>query len=133
MIYLEPFHEGTKLRSLSTRPDKVRGAFEPITFEFDDDRRLSVADEFTDTNTLIQEAKDQVGIDAINAAISGGCSRQSEIVEFVKDRDGWNRKKVLRVLTNYGGEFAKVKKVWNMQRLEDERGRPAVYSFVEDF
>jgi len=132
MIYLEPFHEGTKLRSLSTRPDKVRGAFEPITFEFDDDRRLSVADAFIDTNTLIQEAKDQEGIDAINEAISGGCSRQSEIVDFVKERDGWNRKKVLRVLTNYAGDFAKVKKVWNMRRLEDERGRPAVYSFVEE-
>mgnify|MGYP005636085375 CR=1 FL=1 len=133
MIYLEPFHEGTKLRSLSTRPDKVRGAFEPITFEFDDNRRMKVADEFIDTNTLIQAAKDQEGIDEVNAAIKAGCLRQNELVKYVGETYGRNRKRVLRILTNYGGDFAKVKKVWNMKRIENVRGRPAVYTLMETF
>ena len=133
MIYLEPFHEGTKLRSLSTRPDKVRGAFEPITFEFDDARRMKVADEFIDTNTLIQEAKDQEGIDEVNAAIKAGCLRQAELVKYVGDTYGRNRKRVLRILTNYGGDFAKVKKLWNVKRIDNVRGRPAVYTLLETF
>jgi hypothetical protein len=133
MIYLEPFHEGTKLRSLSTRPDKVRGAFEPITFEFDDDRRLSVADEFTDTNILVQIAKDQQYIDEVSEAIEAGSSSQMDIVKFMNETYGRNAKRVRRILADYGGEFAKVKTVWNMERLSGQPGRPIVYSAIVEF
>ena len=133
MIYLEPFHEGTKLRSLSTRPDKVRGAFEPITFEFDDDRRLSVADEFTDTNVLVQIAKDQQYIDEVSEAISSGSVSQVNIVKFMNETHGRNAKRVRRILADYGGDFAKVKKVWNMERLSGQHGRPIVYSILDEF
>jgi hypothetical protein len=133
MIYLEPFHEGTKLRSLSTRPDKVRGAFEPITFEFDDDRRLSVADEFTDTNVLVQIAKDQQYIDEVSEAISSGSVSQVNIVKFMNETYGRNAKRVRRILADYGGDFAKVKKVWNMARLSGQHGRPIVYSILDEF
>ena len=133
MIYLEPFHEGTKLRSLSTRPDKVRGAFEQITFEFDDDRRLSVADEFTDTNVLVQIAKDQQYIDEVSEAISSGSVSQVNIVKFMNETYGRNAKRVRRILADYGGDFAKVKKVWNMARLSGQHGRPIVYSILDEF
>ena len=133
LIYLEPFHEGTILRSLSTRPDKVRGAFEPITFEFDDNRRMKVADEFTDSNTLIQTAKDQQLIDEVNEAILMGHGSQVSIVKFTNETYGRNAKRVRRILADYGGDFAKVKKVWNMERLSDQHGRPIVYTIPVEF
>jgi hypothetical protein len=131
MIYLEPFHEGNILRSLSTRPDKVRGVFEPITFEFDNQRRMKVADEFIDTNILVQVAKDQQGVDEVSQAIREGCLRQVDIVNFVKEKYGRNAKRIRRILTNYGGEFAKVKTVWEMKRMSGTHGSPLVYSFPE--
>jgi hypothetical protein len=133
LIYLEPFHEGSNLRTLSTRPDKTRGAFEPITFEFDDNRRMKVADEFIDANTMVQESADKEGIDEVNQALRAGCLKQAEIVDYVKEHHGRNAKRVRRILTSYGGEFAKVKQIWDMRRMDKVHGRPVVYSFPESF
>ena len=41
------------------------------------------------------------------------------------------RKDIFKVY--YGGDFAKVKKLWNVKRIDNVRGRPAVYTLLETF
>lgn len=117
MIYLIPKKNDDGSMTVSTKPDKVRGTFQPLTFNVSPDRQVSLADEFVDVIDSVrreQQAKeDEPIIQAINEAIDGQKVKQTEIVSYCKDIGIAGGRKVTKVLERYSLPPIKL---WNKQR-----------------
>jgi len=104
LIYLIPQMNPDGSMVVSTKPDKVRGTFEPITFNISPDRTVSQADEYTDTAVIAEKEKqlrdDETVIQAITESIETGQCKQTEIIQFCKQFD-IGRRVVERVLREY--------------------------------
>ena len=116
LIYFIPKDNGDRSLIVSTHPDKVRGAFEPITFTISKDREVSLSRDYIDvkraSSELARYKDDRAQIDIIHAAIQSGANRQVDIVTYCGDR-GMSRRKCLRLLENYAsGSF----KQWESRR-----------------
>ncbi len=120
LIYLIPLLQDDGTLVTSTKPsNKVRGAFEPITFDIDRKRDPVVIEraEYMDTQTITQARekfyRDADDIDKIIEAIRAGKHKQNEILETVKEQS-LSKNKALRILRNYDqhGQIY----VWRMER-----------------
>lgn len=105
LIYLIPMKRDDGVIVASTKPsNKVRGAFEPITFEIGKDRSVVQLDNYIDTAAEVkakhQLEADAVEIDAILDAIKAGNHKQSEIISYCKEQKISSRK-VRRILPQY--------------------------------
>ncbi len=105
LIYLIPQKHSDGSMTVTTAPDKVRGSFEPITFNIDRNRNVSIASQAVDTalaNQVQSElSNDQHVIDAIKEAIQSGAETQKEIIELCADVNVGERL-VKKVLVKYG-------------------------------
>ena len=106
LIYLEPSkNDGDKTMLVSTRADKVRGTFEPITFHISADRRVSrvgYIDVGEEAKRSKQYAKDRPFIEAILDVLScGDAMNQSQVVKACHDSYGSAPKQTIRVLHSY--------------------------------
>lgn len=125
MIYLIPLKHEDKSMTVSTEPDKVRGQFDPITFEITPNRKVRQTD-FVDVakerQYEIQREADSEDIDIIDRLLRAGAKNQSEIVAHCHG-EMLSRPRVLKLLKRYTkGEGA----IWNCRRSTENNA--AVYS-----
>ena len=117
MIYMFPKKNEDGSMTVSTGPDKVRGAFKPITFEISADREVTALDTFIDVASIKkadeQREKDATIIEAITEAIQKDQSRQTEIIGWCREHHDIGRRSTEAVLRRYmnGGN-----KLWSRQR-----------------
>lgn len=104
LIYLIPKKNPDGSMTVSTDPDKVRGKFEPITFEISADRIVTRSD-YVDVQAIKlaenQREHDAAIIEAISEAIQAGEDRQAQIVGYCKDKYHMGWRTVERVLNEY--------------------------------
>lgn len=85
LIYLIPDKKPDGSMVVSTKPDKVRGAFEPISFEISATREVRQLGQFVDTAQLSKDKaqleKDASVIELISEALIDGKPTQSEILK----------------------------------------------------
>lgn len=105
LIYLIPQRHDDKSMIVTTKPDKVRGAFEPITFNIDPSRNVTLLDQSIDTTQANQVAeelkKDQAIIDSISLAILDGSSNQKDIVNYCSEHAAIGERTIKKVLIRY--------------------------------
>jgi hypothetical protein len=130
MIYMIPKKNEDGTMTVSTDPDKVRGAFEPITFEIAADREVTALDTFIDVATIKkaeeQREKDETVIEAILEAIEKGDSKQTEIISYCKDHYKFGRRIVEPVLNRYRRP---PQKLWH--RVKGFQKNAWLYSLVQ--
>jgi len=117
LIYFIPQHHDDKSMTVSTKPDKVRGEFEPVTFNVSSTREVSLSDGYIDTFKLSkwdkQKDKDSHIIDAIIECLDDGINSQMAIVDYCKNKYdiGWRTtKRVLKYFSE--GD----KRLWNAEK-----------------
>jgi archaellum biogenesis ATPase FlaH len=117
MIYLVHQKHPDKSMTVSTELEKVRGDFEPISFEISPDRTVMPSGKFTDVkkaNELhSQHTKDSQVIKTIEAALSGGQANQSAIVNLC-GKQGISSARTRRILKQYS--------FGSMQKWDREKG-----------
>jgi hypothetical protein len=108
LIYLIPVKHPDESMTVSTLPDKVRGAFGPITFKISADRKVMRAAEHVDTlmETVVarMRAMDQDTIDVITLAITTGVTCKTKIIAYCKDCD-IGKRQADTVLKRYTGKL----------------------------
>jgi len=108
LIYLIPQKHDDGSMTVSTDPDKVRGAFEPITFHISPDREVTLKEQFVDVLSVrqaeMQRENDQAAIEAITEAIQAGDYKHVMILDHCKDKHGMGRRTVEAVLRRYSRE-----------------------------
>ena len=116
MIYLESVRHGDNSLTISTRPDKTRGDFQPVTFEMAKDRTITLSNEFRDIakerEAQRQRERDDDYIEFIKEALCDGCVTQNQIVKYCK---GFGAKKIREVLKRYSHES---RQIWQATRRE---------------
>jgi len=119
MIYLIPQKHPDGSMTVTTQPDKVRGSFEPITFNIDADRNVTRATQTVNTvlgNQVQYElSNDRHVIDTIKLAIKSGASTQKQIIESCDDVCIGERI-VKKVLSKYASDSLHLDKyptLWN--------------------
>ena len=138
LIYLIPDKHPDGSMTVSTLPDKVRGSFQPLTFQISADRKVTLAEEFVDTASIrkaqTEIAKDQAYIDAINSAISEGSTVQSDITVWCRRRQGIGPKTTIRVLKKFSDPDVQPV-LWRAVRGEKNslRYEMAAPNFADDF
>lgn len=106
LIYLIPKKNDDGSLKVSTIPDKVRGTFEPMTFDISPDRKVSLSNEFIDVVELekLQKKfkKDEFAIQIITDAISSENFKQNEIIKYCQDQKlGIGVNKIRKILDDY--------------------------------
>jgi len=107
LIYLIPERHDDGSMTVSTEPDKVRGKFDPITFEIDTNRNVTLSN-YVDVAAKVfakeQKEKDSPTIELITESINAGDFTEAKIVEHCKRHStGWRT--VRGVLDRYKGEL----------------------------
>lgn len=111
LIYLIPEFHSDGSMTVSTKPDKVRGKFEPITFNIDHHRNVSLSEAYVDVSAKIQaenqKEKDSPTIELITEAINSEQLTEAKIIEHCK-RHGTGWRTVQGVLERYKGKFWRI-------------------------
>jgi len=100
LIYLDShLNPTTKCLEITTRPDKVRAEFEPISYVIDlpNDREVREADAVIN----ILSADDRELLDLIKGAIGEGSVSQKAIIESVSGRTAASTKKIRQLLLRH--------------------------------
>ena len=126
LIYLIPEIHSDGSMTVSTEPDKVRGKFEPITFEIDADRNVTLSD-YVDVSAKIKDEhqldNDSSSIELITASINAGSFIESEIRKYCSEHGtGWRT--IKSVLRRYTGRN------WKMDRAFQNNAKQ--YSILKD-
>ena len=104
LIYLIPQHHPDKSMTVSTEPNKVRGDFQPITFDIDPAQNVTRAASYINTATARMEQEkykeDSPDIRVILDAIEAGLHKQTEIIEHCRAHRV-SKRSVLRILRDY--------------------------------
>ncbi len=108
LIYLEPLKHPDGSMTVSTRPDKVRGDFAPITFEISKDRKVTRSSDYIDVGVAIAFQKDiehdDEVINLITQKLNSATNvKRAELVEWVKSRSDTGRDATIRVLDRWDG------------------------------
>lgn len=105
LIYLIPQKHNDGTMTVTTKPDKVRGTFKPISFKIDSNRQVAQLLKSIDTKTAVETAtkiaNDQPTIKAITSAINNGCITQKDIIEHCKVNDSISERIVKKTLCEY--------------------------------
>ena len=118
MIYLTPKKNDDGSMTISTKPDKVRGVFDPMTFNISPDRKVSLSDKFVDVIEIGRQQKqlekDGLTIQVITEAITAGKFKQTEIISYCKElKTGIGLNKIRGVLNTYSYP---PNKLWTCER-----------------
>lgn len=104
LIYLIPIKNLDGSMTVSTKPDKIRGDFEPITFQIGKDRSVTRQEDYVDTaaERKVQDAyeNDLPEIEVILSALEAGKAKQSELVEHCKEHR-ISKRTAVRLLRDY--------------------------------
>ncbi len=120
LIYLIPKKNDDGSMTVSTMPDKVRGKFEPITFEITPDREVSLSGEYVDVSAERERAakreKDSVVIELVTESINKGGFKQKDIVDYCKEHSiGWRT--TTAVLKRYKtGNHSGCNELWTKEK-----------------
>lgn len=122
LIYLIPQKHDDGSMTVTTKPDKVRGAFEPITFKITTARGVTLESEVVDTlqaNIIEQEfKKDEVNVAHILTAIKSGSKTQKDIIDYCKNSSIGERV-VKATLVKYSDESSNaLPKQWKKEKGE---------------
>jgi hypothetical protein len=124
LVYLIPKKNLDGTLTTSTKPShKVRGVFEPITFQIDRERRVSLADGYVDTLAELQRERqredDQDVIDWVTQALQGASQPliQSEVIAQVQKEHPVGEKRLRAILKRYSG------REWEATRRFDDRNK----------
>ena len=108
LIYLIPQKHDDGTMTITTKPDKVRGAFKPISFKIDSSRQVAQLFKPVDTKQAnIVSAKKKIDepiIDSIQKAIKSGCTTQKDIIKYCDSEDSFSERTVKKVLIEYANE-----------------------------
>lgn len=89
LIYLIPDKHPDGSMTVSTKLDKVRGAFKPVTYEISADRKVKLAEVYVDTFQQVINAgvlkMETETIAAITSAIESGENTRKLIIAYSKD------------------------------------------------
>jgi archaellum biogenesis ATPase FlaH len=100
LIYFDgSLNEQTNILEITTRPDKVRADFKPVSFHIDKNNGLKVTPVDAVINIIPKD--DRVIVDLIIQAITEGFTKQGEIIDFVKERCDAGAKKIKSKLQFY--------------------------------
>lgn len=100
LIYLKSSkNESKNILEITTRPDKVRAEFLPISFviDFNNNRQVSMSDSVLN----IFPPEEHEFVENIKDAIANGKSGQTEIIAWVKERSSAGDKKIRDRLKRY--------------------------------
>jgi len=116
LIYLIPEKRADGSMVISTKPDKVRGAFTPISFEVTASRQVRSLDSYVDTALSRKEKeqteKDATVIEAITEAIQDGKFKQKDVIAHCKDNGiGWRSCEAV-LKRHMQGNFQKFEPLW---------------------
>jgi RecA-family ATPase len=109
LIYLRAIKDEQRNVTVTTDPDSVRGAFDPITFLIDGKTLAVTRTDYVDTELAArrqsQKIADMDAIEAINEAIEQGLQMQTDIVEFCtgKNIGAHKTQSVLKKWSNLDG------------------------------
>lgn len=115
LIYLLPKRNDDGSMTVSTAPDKVRGKFNPITFDILPDRTVVRRDKYIDVARIQREARqredDGAAIELVTRAIRAHQFTEANIITYVREAgSGIGHRTVRAVLRRYEGEL------WHMER-----------------
>lgn len=115
LIYFIPKRNEDGSMTVSTEPDKVRGKFNPITFDILPDRTVCQRPEYVDVARAKKEQEqreaDSPAIELITQAINAGELTEAKILAHVRNSGtGIGRRNVMRILARYQG------RIWGMER-----------------
>jgi len=118
LIYLIPQKNDDGSMTVSTQPDKVRGLFEPITFNISANRDVTLLDEFIDVadslRTQNQLEKDNPVIELIMESIKAEQFTEAKIIAYVKNSgSGFGWRTVTAVLKRYIGMHWTIERACN--------------------
>jgi hypothetical protein len=100
MIYFDSFlNEQTNILEVTTRPDKVRANFHPVSFHIDRKNSLKVSQVGRVINILPPD--DREIIETAKLAIKQGHTMQGDIIAFIKERLSIGEKKIKSKLKQY--------------------------------
>jgi len=123
LIYLIPAKNPDGTMIVSTQPDKVRAALEPMTFQIARDRQVTLLEGHVDTTTLRERERrfleDEPLIAIINKIIGDSVLTQTEITQRAKGDMG--RPTVTRLLRAYSGQSAGRHQQWEVERAFQDR------------
>ena len=106
LIYLIPAKdEVNKIQIITTKPDKVRAGFEPVSYQidFNNDRKVTLLREVATTVS----SRDKELIAAIKEAIESGDDNQKAIISYVKQKSVLGENSIRKFLIeNSTGENA---------------------------
>lgn len=114
LIYLIPVKKPDGSMTVSTKLDKVRGAFKPVTFEISADRKVKRVDAYVDTTQQLINAdvlkEESKTIEVIRNAINSGENMRQLIIPFCKENGGISRRTVDSTLEQNVGTYWKLNK-----------------------
>lgn len=100
LIYFDgALNESTNVLEITTRPDKERATFHPVSFHIDRNDGLRVKPLCIAINILPKD--DREIIELAKSAIKAGRTKQGEIIEYVKERSGAGDRKIKGLLDFY--------------------------------
>lgn len=108
LIYLVPQKHPDGSMTVSTRPDKVRGDFSPITFEISKDRQVTRSSEYVDVSAAVEFENaiehDKEIIDIVIQKLNSATNvKRADLIDLVKSSTDAGRDKVIRVLDRWDG------------------------------
>lgn len=105
LIYLLPKKGGDGSMTVSTKPDKVRGALEAITFWISPERKVILQQNYVNVaeakKRQARREKDETVIEAITESIQSGKYRHIQIRDYCKESHGIGWRSVEAVLKRY--------------------------------
>ncbi len=132
MIYLDSsMNVSSNQLEITTRPDKVRAEFSPISFiiDFNNDRKVS---QLNNVLKIVSNEEREL-LELITSAISAGNNSQKSIIESVRGKTTVSDKKIREKLLFYSSCDNPMFLVSNTGRAKDLDYRLIVKDFEEDF
>jgi len=117
LIYLIPMKKDDGSMVVSTKPDKVRGNFKPITFNISPDRVVIQEGGFVDIDYEKSLIENQEIASIIKMAIVMGHNYQASIIEFSKKEGGFSKRKVLDILKTFNPRMWTTKNIGKNNKL----------------
>lgn len=119
LIYFLPVKNPDGSMTVTTKPDKVRGVFEPVTFTITKNREVSQEKQAIDVTKLKnqqdQQAKDQQSIDTITSILTGLTLNQKDIISKVIPL-GLSERNCKAILTKYSDQQTELPVIWSTKR-----------------
>lgn len=129
LIYFLPVKNQDGSMTTTTKPDKVRGSFEPITFTISADRKVSQESQAIDVAKIshqkIQLDKDRSSIDIIVSILTGSALNQKEILSRVLPL-GLGERVCKTILSKYSDQQTNLPVLWTTRR---GLGKEVIYEF----